>query len=137
MRSPLHLQAPSPYPLPMRQERDDVIISARGLTKRYGEIKAVSGIDFDVRRQECFGFLGPNGAGKTTTMKMIHCASPVTAGHLTVAGLDVMTHPREVKALLGVVSQGDNLDPDLSVRQNLVVYARYFEIPRSVALQRA
>ena len=114
-----------------------MIISARGLTKSYGEIKAVSGIDFDVRRQECFGFLGPNGAGKTTTMRMIHCASPVTSGELTVAGLDVMRFPRQVKALLGVVSQSDNLDPDLGVRQNLVVYARYFDIPRKEAEKRA
>jgi lipooligosaccharide transport system ATP-binding protein len=113
------------------------IVAARRLTKRYGDFEAVKGIDFEVCRQECFGFLGPNGAGKTTTMKMIHCASPVTSGELTVAGLDVMSHPREVKALLGVVSQNDNLDPDLSVRQNLVVYARYFDIPRSVALRRA
>jgi lipooligosaccharide transport system ATP-binding protein len=115
----------------------DAIVVARGLTKRYGDFEAVKGIDFDVRRQECFGFLGPNGAGKTTTMRMIHCASPVTAGQLTVAGLDVMRCPRQVKALLGVVSQNDNLDPDLTVRQNLVVYARYFDIPRRTALRRA
>src|SRR5579862_3298614 len=112
-------------------------VIAHALTKRYGDIEAVRGIDFQVGRQECFGFLGPNGAGKTTTMKMIHCASPVTSGELTVAGLDVMRHPRQVKALLGVVSQNDNLDPDLSVRQNLVVYARYFDVPRSIALARS
>jgi lipooligosaccharide transport system ATP-binding protein len=113
------------------------MVVASGLTKRYGDFEAVRGIDFEICRQECFGFLGPNGAGKTTTMRMIHCASPVTAGQLTVAGLDVSRQPRQVKALLGVVSQADNLDPDLRVRQNLVVYARYFDIPKPEALRRA
>ncbi|HEU0168783.1 MAG TPA: ABC transporter ATP-binding protein [Chloroflexota bacterium] len=114
-----------------------VIVSARGLTKRFGAFEAVRGIDFDVHRQECFGFLGPNGAGKTSTLKMIYCASPVTAGHLTVRGLDVMRQPRQVKSLLGVAAQSDNLDPDLTVRHNLRVHARYFDIPGEVAAERA
>ena len=114
-----------------------VIVSARGLTKRFGAFEAVRGIDFDVRRQECFGFLGPNGAGKTSTLKMIYCASPVTAGQLMVNGLDVMAAPRQVKRFLGVAAQNDNLDPDISVRHNLRVHARYFDIPARIAAQRA
>ncbi len=105
------------------------IIRARGLVKRYGRLTAVDGISFSVRAGECFGFLGPNGAGKTTTMRMITCVSPVTAGELTVAGMDVGREPRRIKAVLGVVPQENNLDPDLSVRQNLRVYGRYFDLP--------
>jgi lipooligosaccharide transport system ATP-binding protein len=112
------------------------IIHARNLVKRYGDFTAVDGISFDVRGGECFGLLGPNGAGKTTTTRMIACVSPVTAGELTVDGLDVRREPRRIKALLGVVPQEDNLDPDLSVRQNLAVYARYFDMPRALAEER-
>src|SRR5581483_1116641 len=108
------------------------VVSARALTKRFGDFEAVRGVDFDVRRQECFGFLGPNGAGKTTTLKMIYCASPVTSGQLLVNGLDVTLQPRAVKALLGVAAQNDNLDPELSVVKNLQVHARYFDIPARV-----
>ncbi|HEX6511259.1 MAG TPA: ATP-binding cassette domain-containing protein, partial [Chloroflexota bacterium] len=132
------ISSPSTAPRPESTAAEEApIVFARGLIKRYGDFEAVKGIDFEVRRQECFGILGPNGAGKTTTMRMIHCASPVTSGQLTVAGLDVTRYPRQVKALLGVVSQSDNLDPDLTVRQNLIVYARYFDIPRRVAGERA
>ncbi len=113
------------------------IITARGLTKRFGDFEAVKGIDFDVYKQECFGLLGPNGAGKTSTLKMIYCASPVTSGQLLVNGLDVMAEPRAVKAILGVAAQNDNLDPDLTVVQNLRVYARYFDVPGTVARARA
>lgn len=113
------------------------VIEARNLVKRYGEFVAVDGIEFSVEHQECFGFLGPNGAGKTTTMKMIYCASPVTSGELRVAGMEVRTSARSIKAIIGVVPQEDNLDPDLNVLQNLLVYARYFDIPGSVARQRA
>jgi len=112
------------------------IIHARNLVKRYGDFTAVDGINFDVHSGECFGLLGPNGAGKTTTTRMIACVSPVTAGELTVAGLDVRREPRRIKALLGVVPQEDNLDPDLTVRQNLAVYARYFDMPRALAEER-
>lgn len=112
-------------------------IAAAKLTKRYGAFTAVDGISFSVRPGELFGFLGPNGAGKTSTMRMIYCASPVTAGNLRVAGLDVRTQARRVKARLGVVPQHDNLDPDLTVEQNLLVYARYFNIPATIAKSRA
>jgi lipooligosaccharide transport system ATP-binding protein len=112
------------------------IVHARNLVKRYGDFTAVDGISFDIRAGECFGLLGPNGAGKTTTTRMIACVSPVTAGELTVDGLDVRREPRRIKALLGVVPQEDNLDPDLSVRQNLAVYARYFDMPRAQAEER-
>ena len=114
----------------------NVIVHARNLVKRYGDFTAVDGISFDIRSGECFGLLGPNGAGKTTTTRMIACVSPVTAGELTVDGLDVRREPRRIKALLGVVPQEDNLDPDLSVRQNLAVYARYFDMPRALAEER-
>jgi lipooligosaccharide transport system ATP-binding protein len=112
------------------------IIHARNLVKRYRDFTAVNGISFDVHSGECFGLLGPNGAGKTTTTRMIACVSPVTEGELTVDGLDVRREPRRIKSLLGVVPQEDNLDPDLSVRQNLAVYARYFDMPRAVADER-
>jgi lipooligosaccharide transport system ATP-binding protein len=112
------------------------IIVAKEIVKRYGSFTAVDGISFSVRAGECFGFLGPNGAGKTTTIRMISCVSPVTAGELTVDGMDVQREPRRIKATLGVVPQDDNLDPDLTVRQNLLVYSRYFDLPREVAEER-
>jgi lipooligosaccharide transport system ATP-binding protein len=112
------------------------IISARKLVKRFGDLTAVDGIDFDVLSGECFGFLGPNGAGKTSTIRMMTCVSPVTEGELLVDGLDVRRDGRRIKARLGVVPQEDNLDPDLPVRQSLFVYARYFDIPAPVARQR-
>jgi lipooligosaccharide transport system ATP-binding protein len=112
------------------------IIRARKLIKRFDGFTAVDGIDFSVRRGECFGLLGPNGAGKTTTVRMISCVSPVTEGELVVDGMDVRREPRRIKSILGVVPQEDNLDPDLSVRQNLAVYARYFDMPRELADQR-
>ncbi len=113
------------------------LVSARGLTKRYGSFTAVAGIDFDVRRGECFGFLGPNGAGKSSTIRMACCLSPLSGGELFVDGLDVQREPRAVKAKLGVVSQDDNLDPDITVRQNLLFYARYFDLPHQEAARRA
>ncbi|MBI4320683.1 MAG: ABC transporter ATP-binding protein [Chloroflexi bacterium] len=113
------------------------IIVAKGLTKKYGDLVAVDHVDFAVEEGECFGFLGPNGAGKTTTMKMIFCVSPVTGGELCVASLDVRTSPRDIKSIVGVVPQDNNLDPDLTVLENLLVYARYFDIPKPVALGRA
>jgi lipooligosaccharide transport system ATP-binding protein len=113
------------------------IVVARSLTKRYGDLVAVDHVDFDVREGECFGILGPNGAGKTTTIRMITCVSPLTEGELSVVGLDVTKNQREIKSRLGVVPQEDNLDPDLSVLENLLVYARYFDIPAKVAEERA
>ncbi|MBI4499190.1 MAG: ABC transporter ATP-binding protein [Chloroflexi bacterium] len=112
------------------------VVVAQGLVKTYGTFRAVDGIAFAIEHGECFGFLGPNGAGKTSTMRMIQCVSPVSAGSLTVLGSDVRTHARQIKARLGVVPQDNNLDPDLSVRKNLLTYARYFELPGAVARQR-
>ena len=113
------------------------IITAKNLTKVYGKTIAVSGISFSINRGECYGFLGPNGAGKTTTMKMIHCFSPMTAGKLTVTEMDVRKEQRKIKAIMGVVPQEENLDPDLKVLKNLIVYARYFDIPAKTAEERA
>ena len=113
------------------------LIHARGLVKRFGSFTAVDGIDFDVVAGEAFGFLGPNGAGKTSTMRMIGCASPITAGELTVLGLDPRTHASVIKARLGVVPQHDNLDAEITVRENLLMYARYFDVPSAVARRRA
>jgi len=112
-------------------------VSAKELTKDYNSFRAVDHIDFEISSAECFGFLGPNGAGKTTVMRMIYCFLPVTSGALTVLGLDVAKHPSEIKARTGVMPQENNLDPDLSVFENLVVYARYFDIPKKVSSGRA
>jgi len=114
----------------------DVLIRARNLTKKYGDFLAVDNINFEVLKGECCGFLGPNGAGKTTTIKMIHCVLPPTSGELTVAGMTVSEKPREIKSMIGVAPQEDNLDPDFSVSNNLLVYARYFDIPKAKALMR-
>jgi lipooligosaccharide transport system ATP-binding protein len=114
----------------------DVLVHARRLTKRFGDFTAVDEIDFDVSPGKAFGFLGPNGAGKTSTMRMIACSSPVTAGELRVIGMDPGTQAREIKARLGVVPQSDNLDTELAVRENLEMYARYFDIPGDVARRR-
>jgi lipooligosaccharide transport system ATP-binding protein len=110
---------------------------ARGLKKSYANFEAVKGVDFEVYRGECFGFLGPNGAGKTTTMKMIYGAAVPTGGELRVAGLDVRRHEREVKRRIGVVPQENNLDEDLKVKENLLVFGRYFDLPRKVVRRRA
>jgi lipooligosaccharide transport system ATP-binding protein len=112
-------------------------VEARNLTKRYGELVAVAGIDFVIPRGSCFGFLGPNGAGKTTTMRMICGRSPVGDGQLRVLGLDARTQMRAIKARIGVVPQEDNLDPDFTARDNLIVYASYYGIPRAEAARRA
>jgi lipooligosaccharide transport system ATP-binding protein len=113
------------------------VIEARGLTKKFGDFTAVDAIDFQVFRGECLGFLGPNGAGKTTTINMVDCVSPPTAGRLTVAGLDAGREARAIKNMIGVAPQEDNLDPDFSSFHNLVVYARYFDIPKIIARKRA
>ena len=113
------------------------VVEARGLTKVYGKQPAVDAIDFSVKRSETFGLLGPNGAGKSTTMRMIACRTPLTSGELLVEGLDVRTQGRQIRSLIGVVPQENNLDPDLNVIRNLIVYASYFRIPRTRAAQRA
>ncbi len=113
------------------------LIHARGLTKRYGGFNAVDAIDFDVAQGESFGFLGPNGAGKTTTMRMIACVSPRTAGTLRVVGLDPDHDGSRIRAQLGVVPQRDTLDEELTVRENLIIYGRYFGLPRAEAARRA
>ncbi len=115
----------------------EIVIKAVGLYKDYFGFEAVKGIDFEVRRAECFGILGPNGAGKTTTMNMVQGRSPLSGGELRVFGLDVGKNPRRIKARMGVVPQENNLDPDLSVIENLRVYARYFDIPKKPALRKA
>ena len=104
-------------------------VVARGLRKRYGDIVAVDGVDFDVEEGECFGFLGPNGAGKTTTMKMVYGLASMDQGELTVLGLDARTERREVKARIGVVPQEQNLDRDLTVRDVLEMHAVYHGLP--------
>jgi len=106
---------------------------ARNLKKSYGGFEAVRGVDFEVHRGECFGFLGPNGAGKTTTMKMIYGAVIPTGGELEVAGLDVRRCEREIKRRIGVVPQENNLDDELKVRENLLVYGRYYDLRRKLA----
>ncbi len=112
-------------------------LTARDLRKSYDDFQAVRGVDFEVYRGECFGFLGPNGAGKTTTMKMIYGAAIPTSGELEVTGLDVKRHERAVKRRIGVVPQENNLDEDLKVRENLLVYGRYFDLPKKIVAQRA
>ncbi|WP_206073950.1 MULTISPECIES: ABC transporter ATP-binding protein [unclassified Pseudarthrobacter] len=108
-----------------------VVISAENLTKTYGDVAAVDGITFSVPAGESFGLLGPNGAGKSTTMKMIGGVTRRTSGNLSIMGLDPDTHGPEVRAHLGVVPQQDNLDEELRVRDNLLVYGRYFGLPMS------
>ena len=113
------------------------LILAHGLTKRFGAFTAVDGIDFEVGRGESFGFLGPNGAGKTSTMRMIGCVSPASGGTLTVLGLDPASDGPRIRAKIGVVPQQDTLDTDLSVRENLVIYGRYFDLSYREAGRRA
>jgi lipooligosaccharide transport system ATP-binding protein len=113
------------------------LVHARGLTKRFGDFTAVDGIDVDVRRGEAFGFLGPNGAGKSSTMRMIACVSPVTAGTLRVLGRDPATDGSWIRGRLGVVPQEDSLDLELTVRENLLVYGRYFGLPKPLIRERA
>jgi lipooligosaccharide transport system ATP-binding protein len=118
-------------------EDGQALVHARGLVKRFGDFVAVDAIDFDLRRGEVFGFLGPNGAGKTSTMRMIGCVSPVTDGTLRVFGLDPARDGAEIRARLGVVPQLDTLDLELTVRENVVIYGRYFGLPRRELGRRA
>ena len=113
------------------------LIHARGLTKRFGTFTAVDAIDFDVARGEAFGFLGPNGAGKTSTMRMIGCTSPSNEGTLRILDMDPETQGSEIRGRLGVVPQQDTLDEELTVRENLVIYGRYFGLSRAECGRRA
>jgi len=122
---------------PLASDNVSDVVHAHGLTKIYDQQKAVDGIDFSVTRGETFGLLGPNGAGKSTTMRMIACRTPVTSGQLSVEGLDVRQHSRQIRSLIGVVPQENNLDPDLNVLRNLIVYASYYRIPQAQATKRA
>jgi lipooligosaccharide transport system ATP-binding protein len=115
----------------------DPLIHARGLVKRFGDFTAVDGIDVDVTRGEAFGFLGPNGAGKSSTMRMISCVSPPTGGVLSILGMDPRRDGPRIRARLGVCPQLDNLDIELTVRENLTTYARFFGIARAEARRRA
>ena len=112
-------------------EQSDTMVRARGLVKRFGEFVAVDGIDLEVHRGETFGFLGANGAGKSSTMRMIGCVSSRTSGDLSVFGLEPDRDGSTIRARLGVVSQEDNLDTELTVWDNLVIYGRYFDLPRT------
>jgi len=114
----------------------DILIRARGLTKTFGEFTAVDGIDFELSRGEVFGFLGPNGAGKSSTMRMIGCVSPPSGGELTVLGMDPVRDGPAIRARLGVVPQEDTLDVELTVRENLLIYGRYFGLRRDLIRER-
>ena len=116
---------------------NDALVRARGLTKRFGSVTAVAGIDFDVERGELVGFLGPNGAGKSSIMRMIGCVSPISGGQLTVLGMDPARQGPPIRARLGVCPQDNILDVELSCLQNLTTYARYFGIGRSLSRHRA
>jgi lipooligosaccharide transport system ATP-binding protein len=114
-----------------------VLVRAGRLTKRFGEVTAVDEIDVEIERGEAFGFLGPNGAGKTSAMRMIGCVSPPTSGELLVFGMDPETEGPAIRGRLGVVPQRDTLDEELTVRENLLVYGRYFGLPRATVSERA
>jgi lipooligosaccharide transport system ATP-binding protein len=113
-----------------------VLIHARGLVKKFGAAEAVAGIDFDLHRGEAFGFLGPNGAGKSSTMRMIGCVSPPSGGELSILDMDPVADGPAIRARLGVVPQEDTLDVELTVRENLLIYGRYFGLPRQVIAER-
>jgi len=113
------------------------IIKTKNLTKKFKDLLAVDDVNLEVEEGECFGLLGPNGAGKTSLIRMITAVSPPTRGDIWVLGKDLRTHSRQVKAVLGVVPQLDNLDPDLTVLQNLTTFARYFDIPKNEARRRS
>jgi lipooligosaccharide transport system ATP-binding protein len=115
----------------------EALISARSLVKRFGDFIAVDGIDVEVHRGESFGFLGPNGAGKSSTMRMIGCVSPVTDGELRIFGMDPARDGKQIRARIGVVPQQDQLDEQLSVIDNLILYGRYFDLPRAECRRRA
>jgi len=111
----------------------EILVEATKLTKKFGDLVAVDAVNFEIYKGENFGFLGPNGAGKTTTMNMIQSVSPLSGGKLTVAGKDITYEAREIKYKIGVAPQEDNLDPDFTVIENLLVYARYYDIAKQKA----
>jgi len=113
------------------------LVFAEGLRKTFNDFKAVADVSFRMSRGECFGIRGPNGAGKTTTVRMVYGFSPISSGTLKVFGLDIQQHARLIKAKTGVCQQENNLDPDLTVVENLLTFASYFDIPRVAARQRA
>ncbi|HQU26339.1 MAG TPA: ATP-binding cassette domain-containing protein [Acidimicrobiales bacterium] len=115
----------------------EIVLEARGLVKRFGAFEAVRGVDFAIARGESFGFLGPNGAGKTSTMRMVSAVSQPSAGTLSIFGLDPHTHGPEIRGRIGVVPQDDSLELELSVRLNIEMYGRYFDLPRRVLRERA
>jgi lipooligosaccharide transport system ATP-binding protein len=116
---------------------DEILLSASALTKTFGDFTAVDGIDFAVRKGECFGFLGPNGAGKSSTMRMVGCVSPVSGGELRLFGLDPAHDGPAIRARLGSCPQRDSLDEELTVQENLWVYGRYFGLSRKEVRSRA
>lgn len=120
-----------------QEKQQPDIIEAENLKKAFGDVMAVDGISFRVSKGECFGILGPNGAGKTSTIRMIYGYSPISNGRLSVFGLDVSKGLRAIKARVGVCQQENNLDPDLTVLQNLEVFARYFDISPDQARKKA
>jgi lipooligosaccharide transport system ATP-binding protein len=131
-----------PYTTPepatsLAPDRSDSLIRATGLRKSYGDFEAVRGIDLDVPAGEAFGFLGPNGAGKSSTMRMVAAVSPPTSGELRILGMDPATQGPQIRARLGVCPQEDTLDTELSIRDNLVVYGRYFGLSRAECASRA
>jgi len=113
------------------------LVRARGLVKRFGSFVAVDGVDFDISPGEAYGFLGPNGAGKTSTMRMISCMSPVSEGTLEVLGMDPARQGAQIRSRIGLVPQEDTLDLELTVLDNLLVYGRYFDLPKKVIRERA
>jgi len=121
----------------MKPPQTHPVIIARGLTKDFGAVRAVRGIDFEIHEGECFGFLGPNGAGKSSTIRMLYGFSPMTSGILKILGMELRTSLRAIKARIGVVPQDNNLDTDLTLLENLRVYARYFDLPTQDAKARA
>jgi len=118
-------------------EHNSTVITARDLVKKFDDFEAVRGVSFSINRGECFGLLGPNGAGKTSIVKMIYGFSPVTSGELQIFGRDVAGGARQIKSQIGVVPQEDNLDPELSVKENLIIYAGYFRLKKDEARKRA
>lgn len=118
-------------------ELSEYAVKAEKIVKRFGDHTAVDGVSFTVKERECFGLLGPNGAGKTTILRMVHCYYPLTGGDISVFQMDVKRDPRRIKEIVGVVPQENNLDEMLTVIENLLVYARYFSIPKKIARERA
>ena len=116
---------------------DVPMVEAHGLVKRFGDFVAVDGVDFSIARGESFGFLGPNGAGKTSTMRMISCISPLSGGTLRVLGMDPLKEGARIRARMGLVPQEDSLDLELTVLDNLMIYGRYFDMPKKVIRERA